>query len=63
MEHNAHVMTYFKKVFQKLESLGHLHADVSTDIWALNSVCMPAINKRIDQFKECCGNLLENVQV
>ena len=47
-EHNVKVMIHFKKVFEKLEYLGHLDTYDNTDLWALNSVFILDINKRID---------------
>ena len=49
---HVNVMIHFRKVFENLESLGHIDTDDNTDLWALHSVYVLVINKRIDLFKE-----------
>ena len=45
------VMIHFKDEFQKLETLGFLDTDSSTEMWATQCVHVSVINARIDEFK------------
>ena len=57
-EYNVNAMTHFKRVFEKLEYLGHLATGDNADLWVLHSAHMPVINKIIDEFKELHSNYL-----
>ena len=43
----------FRNVFERLESLGRLGTDDSTDLYELHVVHIAVVNKRIDELKEC----------
>ena len=49
-------MIHFRKVFENLESLGHLGINDNTDPCALCSAHILVISKIIVEFKECCGH-------